>query len=34
MAFAAGCDDYLAKPIKKTELVEMVMKYIGLSPKK
>ncbi len=32
MAFAAGCDDYIAKPIKKTELVEMVMKYIGLDP--
>ena len=34
MAFAAGCDDYIAKPIKKTELVEMVMKHIGLTPKK
>jgi PAS domain S-box-containing protein len=34
MAFAAGCDDYIAKPIKKTELVEMVMKYIGLAPNK
>jgi signal transduction histidine kinase/CheY-like chemotaxis protein len=34
MAFAAGCDDYIAKPIKKTELVEMVMKYIGLTPHK
>jgi PAS domain S-box-containing protein len=34
MAFAAGCDDYIAKPIKKTELVEMVMKYIGLTPNK
>jgi PAS domain S-box-containing protein len=33
-AFAAGCDDYIAKPIKKTELVEMVMKYIGLTPDK
>ncbi len=32
MAFAAGCDDYIAKPIKKAELVEMVMKYIGLTP--
>ncbi len=31
MAFAAGCDDYIAKPIKKAELVEMVMKYIGLT---
>ncbi len=34
MAFAAGCDDYIAKPIRKTELVEMVMKYIGLSQNK
>jgi CheY-like chemotaxis protein/anti-sigma regulatory factor (Ser/Thr protein kinase) len=34
MAFAAGCDDYIAKPIKKTELVEMVMKYIGLTQNK
>lgn len=34
MAFAAGCDDYLAKPIRKIELVEMVMKYIGLTPNK
>jgi signal transduction histidine kinase/CheY-like chemotaxis protein len=32
LAFAAGCDDYIAKPIKKAELVEMVMKYIGLTP--
>jgi len=30
LAFAAGCDDYIAKPIRKAELVEMVMKYIGL----
>jgi len=34
MAFAAGCDDYIAKPIKKAELVEMVMKYIGLNQNK
>jgi PAS domain S-box-containing protein len=34
MAFEAGCDDYIAKPIKKAELVEMVMKYIGLTPEK
>jgi CheY-like chemotaxis protein len=34
MAFAAGCDDYIAKPIRKAELVELVMKYIGLTPNK
>jgi PAS domain S-box-containing protein len=30
-AFEAGCDDYIAKPIRKSELIETVLKYIGHS---
>jgi PAS domain S-box-containing protein len=29
MAFDAGCDDYIAKPIRKLELIEMVFKHIS-----
>ena len=25
----AGCDDYMAKPIRKDQLIDMVLKYIG-----
>lgn len=28
-AIAAGCDDYLAKPIKSRDLLEMVTKYLA-----
>lgn len=28
-ALEAGCDDYIAKPIKRTELHAMIQKYFG-----
>ncbi|MBZ0243093.1 MAG: response regulator, partial [Bacteroidales bacterium] len=30
-ALASGCDDYIAKPFLKSELVELVRKYINLA---
>lgn len=29
VAFEAGCDDYLFKPVKKNVLVEMIEKHLG-----
>lgn len=29
-AFAAGCDDYIAKPFLKTELINVISKYVNL----
>jgi CheY-like chemotaxis protein len=28
-AIAAGCDDYIAKPIKADELEQMIIKYLN-----
>ncbi len=32
-AIAAGCDDYISKPISKQRLQEMVTKYVSIEPK-
>jgi CheY-like chemotaxis protein len=32
-ALEAGCTDYLAKPIRKTELLNMINKYLNVSHK-
>jgi PAS domain S-box-containing protein len=31
--FAAGMDDYIAKPLRRKELIEMVVRWIGQRPK-
>jgi CheY-like chemotaxis protein len=30
-ALAAGCDDYISKPINKNDLLNLIDKYFGIS---